>query len=316
MGYGMTEQSLDTALNLGEIELVDFRIFGLQGDQPYEGIYGINVAKVQEIIMMPEVFEFPTHLDYVVGVFDLRSIVMPLIDLSIWLGIVEDSARIEEKVVVITEFSNVKMGFIVHEAKRIRRISWNDVRPAVFSAHNNAGKDRITGTTKIEGDKTLLILDLESVLNDFELHVERTSRDTLAEQHTKKFEGTALFLDDSKAARKIIRNTLMQLGFDVVEAVNGEDGLAKLEQLYEQHGDNLNRVLKLIVSDVEMPKMDGYNFFSKIQEDMRFADIPVLFNSSICDDYSAQKALDLGVKGYLVKFDANRFAEEVAKILG
>ncbi|WP_121022587.1 chemotaxis protein [Helicobacter vulpis] len=312
----MTEQSLDTALNLGEIELVDFRIFGLQGDQPYEGIYGINVSKVQEIIMMPEIFEFPTHLDYVVGVFDLRSIVMPLIDLSVWLGIVEDTARIEEKVVVITEFSNVKMGFIVHEAKRIRRISWSDVKPAVFSTHSNASKDRITGTTKIEGEKTLLILDLESILNDFELHVEHTSRDTLKKQHAKKFEGTVLFLDDSKAARKIIKNTLTQLGFDVVEAVDGEDGLAKLEQLYAKHGESLNRVLKLIVSDVEMPKMDGYNFFSKIQEDMRFADIPVLFNSSICDDYSAQKALDLGVKGYLVKFDANRFAEEVGKILG
>ncbi|CCF81822.1 chemotaxis protein CheW [Helicobacter bizzozeronii] len=312
----MTEQSLDTALNLGEIELVDFRIFGLQNGKPYEGIYGINVSKVQEIIMMPEIFEFPTHLKYVVGVFDLRSTIIPLIDLSTWLGITADEQRIEEKVVVITEFSSVKMGFVVHAAKRIRRISWSDVESATFSAHSDVSQDKITGTTKIEGDRTLLILDLESILNDFEFSVPHASKKDLLEEHSKKFEGIALFVDDSRAARKIIKHTLLKLGFQVVEAVDGKDGLAKLEMLFNQYQETLSKHLRLIVSDVEMPKMDGYHFFSKIQEDPRFANIPVLFNSSICDDYSAQRALDLGVKGYLVKFDPNRFADEIAKILG
>ncbi|WP_163533599.1 chemotaxis protein CheV [Helicobacter suis] len=311
----MTEQSLDTALNLGEIELVDFRIFGLQGDKPYEGIYGINVSKVQEIIMMPEIFEFPTNLNYILGVFDLRSTIIPLIDLSTWLGIVPDEKRVVEKVVVITEFSNVKMGFVVHEAKRIRRIDWSDVEPATFSSHSTVDGNKITGITKVEGDKTLLILDLESILDDLELHVAQLKKES-QKQQVKKFEGTVLFVDDSRTARKAIKHTLLKLGFDVVEAVDGKDGLEKLEKLYEQYQENLTKHLKLIVSDVEMPKMDGYHFFSKIQEDARFANIPVIFNSSICDDYSAQKALDLGAKGYLVKFDAERFIDEVSRVLG
>ncbi|BEG56790.1 Chemotaxis protein CheV [Helicobacter sp. NHP21005] len=311
----MTEQNLNTALNLGEIELVDFRIFGLQGDQPFEGIYGINVSKVQEIIMMPEVFECPTNLDYILGVFDLRSTILPLIDLSRWLGIVEDESRVVEKVVVITEFSGVKMGFVVHAAKRIRRIDWSNVEPAAFSNQSTLSKDKITGTTKIDGDKTMLILDLESILDDLDLHSPKASKPP-KEKQVRQFEGIAMFVDDSKSARTIIKHTLLKMGFKVVEAVDGKDGLAKLEMLYEQYQDKLDQNLKLIVSDVEMPKMDGYHFFSKIQADPRFCQIPVLFNSSICDDYSAQKALDLGVKGYLVKFDADRFMDEVAKILG
>ncbi|BCZ17305.1 Chemotaxis protein CheV [Helicobacter sp. NHP19-003] len=312
----MTEQNLNTALNLGEIELVDFRIFGLQGDQPYEGIYGINVSKVQEIIMMPEIFECPTNLDYILGVFDLRSTIIPLIDLSKWLGIVEDESRVSEKVVVITEFSGVKMGFVVHAAKRIRRIDWGDVEPAAFSSHSTPSKDKVTGTTKIDGDKMMLILDLESILNDLELHAYKAPKPPKEKHQIKQFDGIAMFVDDSKSARMIIKRTLLKMGFKVVEAVDGKDGLAKLEMLYEQYQDKLGQNLRLIVSDVEMPKMDGYHFFSKIQEDPRFCQIPVLFNSSICDDYSAQKALDLGVKGYLVKFDPDRFIDEIAKILG
>ncbi len=315
-GWRLTEQNLNTALNLGEIELVDFRIFGLQGDQPFEGIYGINVSKVQEIIMMPEIFECPTNLDYILGVFDLRSTIIPLIDLSKWLGIPEDEQRIVERVVVITEFSNVKMGFLVHEAKRIRRIDWSKVETAAFSNHNTMSRDKITGITKIEGDRTLLILDLESILDDLQIHEPKAPRFHAEKQEIRQFEGIAMFVDDSKAARTIIKRTLLKMGFEVVEAVDGKDGLAKLEKLYQQYQNKLDQKLRLIVSDVEMPKMDGYHFFSKIQEDPRFCQIPVLFNSSICDDYSAQRALNLGAKGYLVKFDEERFMDEIAKILG
>ncbi|GMB96164.1 Chemotaxis protein CheV [Helicobacter sp. NHP22-001] len=304
---------MNTALNLGEIELVDFRIFGLQDNQPFEGIYGINVSKVQEIIMMPEIFECPANLDYILGVFDLRSTIIPLIDLSKWLGITEDANRAIEKVVVITEFSNIKMGFMVHAVKRIRRIDWKKVEPATFSNYSTVRKDKITGTTKIDGDKTLLILDLESILDDLQLHVSKTH---MTKRQVKKFDGLAMFVDDSRAARAVIKRTLLKLGFQVVEAVDGRDGLAKLEMLYAQYQDKLDQNLKIIVSDVEMPKMDGFHFFSKIREDPRFCQIPLLFNSSICDDYNTQRALDLGAKGYLVKFDPDRFMDEIAKILG
>ncbi|EHI45510.1 chemotaxis protein CheV, partial [Rhodococcus opacus PD630] len=91
--------------------------------------------------------------------------------------------------------------------------------------------------------------------------------------------------------------------------MDGEDGLNKLEMLFKKYGDDLRKHLKFIISDVEMPKMDGYHFLFKLQKDPRFAYIPVIFNSSICDNYSAERAKEMGAVAYLVKFDAEKFTE-------
>lgn len=324
----MTKNNIDK-LKLGsnEIELIDFRIFEIRNDKVYEGIYGINVAKVQEIIKMPEVFELPSSPHYVVGVFDLRGTIIPLIDLSKWMGICDENSAIysqkkhsdkeyrssEEKNVIISEFNNVKIGFIVDHTKRIRRISWQYIEPAPFNS--GASAEKITGTTRIEDDKTLLILDLESIIEALDLHQEDNKKE-MSNIPINKFDGLVLFLEDSNSARKLIRKNLINMGFEILEAIDGEDGLQKLENLYSEFGDNLDKHLKLIISDVEMPKMDGFHFLSQIYSDKRFANIPLIFNSSICDKYSAEKARELGAKAYLVKFDADRFYDEISKILG
>ncbi|PAF42801.1 chemotaxis protein [Helicobacter sp. 11S02596-1] len=310
----MSNTNLKLASN--EIELIDFRIYEAREDGIYEGIYGINVAKVQEIIKMPEVFECPSDLDYVVGVFDLRQTIIPLIDLSKWIGIVSSHTH-EEKTVIITEFNNIKIGFIVHCAKRIRRINWQDIELAHFNSSSVIERERITGITRIEDDKTLLILDLESIIDDLDFYQENNKKSPYPPDHKKaKFNGIVLFLDDSNAARKMIRKNLVEMGFTIIEAIDGEDGMRKLEKLYDEYGDQLSEHLKLIISDVEMPKMDGFHFLSQIHQDSRFLNIPVIFNSSICDKYSAEKAKDLGAEAYLVKFDADKFYDEISKILG
>ncbi|MDO7253392.1 chemotaxis protein [Helicobacter cappadocius] len=312
-------------LSSNEIELIDFRIFEMRDNKPYEGIYGINVAKVQEIIKMPEVFELPSSADYVVGVFDLRGTIIPLVDLSKWMGICEKnlsalnqkihSKSSEEKNVIITEFNNVKIGFIVDCTKRIRRVNWQNIEPAPFNSSSTSEREKITGTTRIEDEKTLLILDLESIIDDLDLHQDNNKKE-MSELPKLKFKGLVLFLEDSNSARKLIRKNLLNMGFEIIEAIDGEDGLKKLEKLYEEFKENLQEHLKLIISDVEMPKMDGFHFLSQIYSDKRFIDIPLIFNSSICDKYSAQKARDLGAKAYLVKFDADRFYDEISRILG
>ncbi|WP_257875436.1 chemotaxis protein CheV [Helicobacter sp. 12S02232-10] len=303
----------DPKLSSNEIELIDFRIFETRENGFYERIYGINVAKVQEIIKMPEIFELPSSLDYVVGVFDLRSTIIPLVDLSKWIGIASSDNN-QQKTVIITEFNNIKIGFIVHCAKRIRRISWQNIEPAHFNSSSVIEREKITGITRIEDDKTLLILDLESIIDDLDLHQENNKK-SMSFTPKIKFNGIVLFLDDSNAARKMIRKNLIEMGFKIIEAIDGEDGITKLEKLYEEFGDNLSDHLKLIISDVEMPKMDGFHFLSQVHQDNRFSNIPVIFNSSICDKYSAEKAKSLGAEAYLVKFDADRFYDEISKIL-
>ncbi|WP_024789298.1 chemotaxis protein [Lebetimonas sp. JH292] len=299
-----------------ELELVDFRIFKKDADgKIYEGIYGINVAKVREIIKMPELTELPGSEDFVEGIFDLRGVVVPVVNLAKWMGIKEpneNEAPIKKRV-IIAEFNNMLIGFIVHDAKRIRRISWADIEPASFGVgQGKLDKSKITGITKLENGEIMLILDLESIVEEMGLFEANLEFET---DKIEKFSGLVLLVDDSLTARKMEKEALEKMGFDVIEAKNGEEGLEKLEELYSVYGDNLKEKLKLILSDVEMPKMDGYHMAAKIHNDSRFKNIPLIFSSSISDAFSDERGKAVGAEGYLVKFDPSKFYKSIADVL-
>ena len=294
-----------------EMELVDFRIFKREGDGIYEGIYGINVAKVREIIRLPMLTELPGTPDFIEGIFDLRGVVIPIIDLAKWMGIDAPEEMTLNARVIITEFNNMQIGFVVHEAKRIRRINWKDIEPASFTDGGLDGS-KITGMTRIEDDNVLLILDLEGVVQELGLYQPSNTR--IDASHTN-FSGLVLLLDDSATARRIIKDALMQMGFTVIEANDGEEGFKILEELYEVHGANLSSKLRLIASDIEMPRMDGFHFAAKLKEDPRFKMIPIVFNSSISDHFSADRGKEAGAEAYLVKFDGSIFFDEIARVV-
>ena len=307
----MAENTLRVGSN--EMELVDFRILKQEDDRVYEGIYGINVSKVREIIRIPKLTELPSTPDFIEGIFDLRDVVIPVVNLAKWMGITEPENVGKNSRVIITEFNNVLIGFIVHDARRIRRISWSDIEPATFvSGTGSLDGSKITGVTKIEGDSVLLILDLESVVQDLGLY--EPDVDSMPED-LESFSGLALVLDDSATARKIVKDALIKMGFSVIEAIDGEDGLEKLEELYSLHGEELANKMKIIVSDVEMPRMDGFHFAASIKEDKRFDKLPIVFNSSISDSFSESRGEKAGGEAYLVKFEASSFYNEVARVV-
>ncbi len=295
-----------------ELELVDFRIFKEENGKVYEGIYGINVSKVREIIKYPKLTELPGVPEFIEGIFDLRGVVIPVVDLAKWMGITPPQNQEIHPRVIIAEFNNILIGFVVHEAKRIRRISWADIEPASFSSGEGVlDKSKITGVTRIENDEVLLILDLESVVEELGFY----QPDVESDVNIDKFSGTAMVLDDSLTARKIVKEALHKMGFSVVEAKDGEEGLEKLDELYEHYGERVTDELKIIVSDVEMPRMDGFHFAAKVKEDPRFEEIPIVFNSSISDHFSEERGKEAGGEGYMVKFDANVFFAEISKIV-
>lgn len=307
--------NIDDSLKVGsnEMELVDFRIFKQEDERVYEGIYGINVSKVREIIKLPKLTDLPGTPEFIEGIFDLRSVVIPVVNLAKWMKIKQPEGIEKNSRVIITEFNNVLIGFIVHEAKRIRRISWTDIEPASFMSNSASVEgSKITGVTKIEGDNVLLILDLESVVQDLGLYEPDTQFNS---SDIESFSGLALVLDDSSTARKIVKEALIKMGFDVLEAIDGEEGLEKLDELYELYGDKIAKNLKIIVSDVEMPRMDGFHFAANVKEDERFENIPIVFNSSISDHFSEDRGVEAGGEAYLVKFKASSFYNEVARIV-
>ena len=234
-----------------EMELVDFRIFKQSGDNVYEGIYGVNVAKVREIIKMPNLTELPGVPEYI-------------------------------------------------EAATVA---------------SNAGtldKGKITGVTRIENDEVLLILDLESVVEELGIYSPKMEVEI---DQSKLLSGLALVLDDSSTARKLVKDMLEKMGLKVVEAKDGVEGLARMEDLYEMYGDKLNNFLRVILSDIEMPQMDGYRFASTIKDDPRYTGIPIIFNSSLSNDYSEAQSKEAGAAAYLTKFDASLFYNEVLRVI-
>lgn len=296
-----------------EMELVDFRIYKKEGDAVYEGIYGVNVAKVREIIRFPKLTELPGVPPFVEGIFDLRGVVIPVVNLAKWMGIEAPEGAEKNARVIIAEFNNILIGFVVHEAKRIRRINWKDIEPASFvSAQEGMDGSKVTGVTRIEDDAVLLILDLEGVVQELGLYQPSSGK---LEEGKYNFSGLVLLLDDSPTARRIIKDALEQMGFDVIEATDGQHGLKILEDLYTAYGENLPSKLRLIASDIEMPLMDGFHFAANVKADNRFKMIPIVFNSSISDFFSESRGKEAGGEAYLVKFDSNLFYDEVARVV-
>ena len=171
---------------------------------------------------------------------------------------------------------------------------------------------KITGVTRIEDDAVLLILDLESVVQELGLYQPSSGK---LEEGKHQFSGYVLLLDDSSTARRIIKDALEQMGFDVIEATDGENGLKILEDLYAKYGDNIASKLRLIASDIEMPLMDGFHFAANVKNDPRFKMVPIVFNSSISDYFSESRGKEAGGEAYLVKFDSNLFYDEVARVV-
>lgn len=296
-----------------EVELVDFRIYKQGQSKVYEGIYGVNVAKVKEIIKIPALTELPGVPEYIEGVFDLRGVVIPVINLAKWMNIIEPKEMQLKPRIIIAEFSNIMIGFIVHEAKRIRRISATDIRGSDFSTNTGGfDKSQITGIAKIENDEVLLILDLERIVEELGIYSPKID---IEEKEIKKMTGVAVVLDDSSTARKLVRDALEKMGFKVAEAKDGVDGLNRMNELYETYKDDIANQVKVIISDVEMPQMDGFHFASRVKEDPRFKGIPIIFNSSLSNEFSALKGKDVGGDAYLTKFDANIFYKEVSRVV-
>lgn len=305
----------DNVLKVGsnEMELVDFRIFKQEEDRVYEGIYGVNVAKVREIIKIPNLTELPGVPRYIEGIFDLRGVVIPVVNLATWMNIKEPTDKSIKPRIIIAEFSNILIGFIVHEAKRIRRISWKDIEPASFASSMGAlDKSQITGVTRIENDDVLLILDLESIVEELGIYQPKINE---SEGAFEKITGSALILDDSTIARKLVHDALTKMGLKVIEARDGTEGLSKMEELYNTYGNHLKDELRIIISDVEMPRMDGFHFAANLKDDPRFSEIPIVFNSSISDHFSELRGKEAGGEAYLTKFDAQVFYKEVSRVI-
>jgi len=281
----------------------------------YRGYYGINVAKVLEIIRMPKVTALPeVQHKSVLGAFNLRSRIIPLVDLAVWLGKTPAPTK-EEPKTIVTEFNNVTTAFMVSGVNRIHRISWEQVeQPNAYMA--SVSSNTIVGVVKLEG-RIVFLLDLEKVVAN--LNPKLSLRlDDLGEDWNASTGYKALVADDSALVREMQRDLLEKAGFNVIITTNGReawDCLTTFRRKVEEEGRPLREFVQVVISDIEMPLMDGLNLTSRIKNDNILKQLPVLLFSSLITEKLRHKGVSVGADGQISKPEVATLARRAAALI-
>ncbi len=285
-----------------ELEIVEFFIEKEDGVREY---YGINVIKVQEIIRFPEFTKIPAkpHPCFL-GLIRLRNEVMPLLDLGIYLyqKPLDSSGK-----VIVTEFNKMKVGFLVSGVTRIHRISWQEVSPPVEIEYGG-NTPCITGIIKFD-DRIVFTLDVEKIVAEM---VPMFLEEGIFTKEVLKKKYKVLIADDSPTVRNMLISNLK--GFDIHAVINGKEAYDYLMSLKQGEGDILDKC-NLVISDIEMPQMDGFTLTKKIKEDPVLRKIPVVLFSSMITDRIRHKGESVGADDQISKPELGELAQRALALI-
>lgn len=310
----MSQTNILLESGTNELEIVEFYLDEVGPDgETYQGYYGVNVAKVLEIIRMPKITEMPeVNHPSVLGAFNQRSHIIPLVDLSLWLG--KQRSEHEDAKVVVTEFNQVTTAFMVSGVTRIHRISWEEVEPPnayVASLSNNS----ITGVVKLEG-RIVFILDLEKIVADLNPALGLRLDETI--DWTSDDSYRALIADDSSLVREMLKDLMSKAGFMVETVNNGREAWERLEAI-RNHAQSEERplwdYLNVLVSDIEMPSMDGHNLTVRVRKDSFLKDLPVILFSSLITDKLRHKGDAVGADEQVSKPEVSKLAIRAKELI-
>lgn len=279
-----------------ELEIIEFEV--------NHNKFGINVIKVKEIIQPIPVTPIPHAHPNVEGIIQLRGEVLPVVDMAKVLQMPAGDHGNNEKYIV-AEFNKQKVVFHVHNVTQIHRISWNIIeKPSdIYSGDTS----QIIGVIKRDNDMVLL-LDFEKIIVDINpesgIHVEQVKKLGKRERSNKRI----IVAEDSPLLRKLLNDTLTEAGYGNVEFFeNGKDALAYLESLIEDETDIVEKV-QMVITDIEMPQMDGHHFTKRIRENKALSKLPVIIFSSLITD-------DLKHKGERVGANEQISKPEIAELI-
>lgn len=271
-------------------------------------LFGVNVAKVREVIRLPRLEPSLGKRPEVLGIFELRGQPIPAIHLSYALGFSQEPV-LPSAQVLVTEFSGRLTGFVVASARRIRRVSWDQVLPPQRDLFGG-----ITGMMLDEKKRFIFILDFEKVLSEVQADemAETYAPPAFAPQvfpaamHAQAVTGmrlvsdelpAVLIVDDSSTARKALLDIVKNFRCNIVECIDGEQAWSECVNLSNRG------VPFVVISDVEMPRLDGYSFARRLKTDPRFAGTPFLLHSSLTGAANRERALASGADAFIGKFN-------------
>lgn len=279
-----------------ELEIVEFSVG--------RNKFGINVIKVKEIINPVQVTFIPHSHQDIEGIIELRGEVLPVVDVAASLGM-PPSEKPQQDKFIVTEFNQQKIVFHVHNVSQIHRISWNQIEKP--SEMYQGPESQIIGVIKLQGEMVLL-LDFEKMVTEINpdsgINIQKVQKLGKRERSDKRL----IVAEDSPLLRKLLHDTLKEAGFLNIEFFeNGQDAYKYLESLV-QSGKNAAQEVQLMITDIEMPQMDGHHLTKKVKDHAKLSEIPVIIFSSLITD-------DLRHKGQMVGADAQVSKPEIAELV-
>ena len=303
--------SLIPELGSNVVEFIDVRLVYKSDKTNREEIIGINVSKIEEILQMPpadKIASIPGAAKSQIGVANIRNKVIPIMDLGEFLGMEPcTSDDYKDHVLVITQFCGLVLGFVVNYVQRIRRVKWSDIKPIEGIASSGEGSRSVVGTIILpETNEIMLIVDLEAIAEKLGFFTDQLNAEVpkIAAAEDK----TIVVVDDSSSARKIISTYVRKAGFKVIEATDGVEGFDKIMAAVKS-----GIQISLVLSDVEMPRLDGYSLVKKLKESQVLASIPVILQSSMSGKANIKKGMDSGAVDYITKFNPEAITQAISK---
>lgn len=314
----MSEANILLETGTNEFEFAEFLV--------KESRFGINVSKVREFIKEPELVQVPEAHPSVKGVFNLRGNIIMLIDLEKHLKLnyndtlqqtntnvsLTKQKKINKKIAIVTEFNNRMSSFLVDQIEGIHRETWEKIVPM----HQSGGEQQsaVVGSVRIN-EKIILLLDFEKILADImpETAIKSSKLESEFNKVRRRFK--VLLAEDSPTVRAFLAKTITEAGYSVEAYENGKVALAQLKK-YATYSDPIKHYVNVIVSDIEMPQMDGHHFIKNIKDDPKLNELPIIIFSSISNDMIKERGLILGADVQISKPDIDKVVDFCDRLVG
>lgn len=286
------------------LELLLFKLVGRQR-------FGINVFKVREVLQCPKLSSLPRQNDYIKGVAHIRGQTISVIDLSKATG-GSEITQTEDSFIIIAEYNRSVQGFLVAGVERIVTLSWKDIMPPP----EGAGKSSyLTAVTEIDNEM-VSILDVEKILNEISPVSTDLSEDVADETVGENLgDKLVMIADDSTVARNQVKRALEPLGINMILAKNGQDALNQLQEIEATCENDITEKVALMISDIEMPEMDGYTLTAEVKANERMKSMPIILHTSLSGVFNNAMVEKVGAEDFIPKFHPDELATAVKKWL-
>jgi len=312
------QRDIDERSNLTSSNKFEMLLFRLGGDANGERseLFGINVFKIREIVAMPTITAIAGSRPNMLGVVNLRGQIIPVLDLPAIVGCIPKTGL---NILLITEFARTTQGFAVEAVEDIVRLEWSQV----LSAENTAAGRMVTSIARLDGNtensRLAQVLDVESILREMGAPGEQDiNPEDVGDKVILKPGTVVLAADDSVVARTLIEQGLDAMGVPFIMTKTGKEAWERLQSIAsaaEAEGKKVQDRIALVLSDLEMPEMDGFTLTRNIKQDPRFASLPVVIHSSLSGATNEEHVRSVGANAYVAKFNAEDLATTLRKAL-